>query len=125
MFHARALNPSKLGYGIQCGVWRRLPPVGELTLTGTKRSLGLLTTSGTTISCARFSGRRADARWLVPQPVTIRSRSNAHYRPNAVRQTTRTSNLHASPERSLAQPVDVGRSCFHLRNRKTVLTGNH
>ncbi len=42
-------------------------PVVEGTLTAINQSLGLPTTSGTTFSYARFSGRRADARWLVPR----------------------------------------------------------
>lgn len=68
-----------------CGPWA---PVVEGMLTANKQSLGLLTTSGTTISCVRFTGRRVDARWLMPQPVTIRFGLNAHYLANAVRRAT-------------------------------------
>ena len=89
-----------------CSGSRHWPPAFELTLTGTKRSLGAATGRELSGGCTRHCGRRTPALWLAARHRPLPFRLVLRYRPNAARQVSPkepdawTDLFRASPPRS-------------------------
>jgi hypothetical protein len=65
------------------------PTVGELTLTGTKRSVGTVTGGHSNVSCVSYRGCWSRARRSTPPGRPVLYRSNWRYRPVAAAQSIR------------------------------------
>jgi hypothetical protein len=95
----------------ECG---RSLTVGELTLTGIKRSVATVTGGHSNVSCVRYSGCWSRARRSTPPGRPLLYRSNWRYRPGADRQSCERD----SWKRTVKEAVELrtGGSCDVQRN---------